>query len=317
MGDARATNRDRAFTGRTPVPGNLELRWIHGSLSRREPTDPPLQVHHYTDDTIIIRQSKDATFEAPFVFLLLGEERALLLDTGAVKDDTLRRAVDRLVADRLIDHQCPGYRLVVAHTHSHGDHVAGDATFARRTATDVVGKAPEDVQAFFGFTSWPDEVVEFDLGGRSLAITGIPGHHAASIAIHDQRTGLLFTGDSVYPGRIYVSDFPAFVASMNRLVKFAESRPVTHVLGCHIEMTREPRRDYYFGCRYQPSEPPLQMTVAQLRALRDAAVSVAERPGAHRFDDFIIYNGMGARTQLPLVARALVSRARDALTSRR
>jgi hypothetical protein len=121
----------------------------------------------------------------------------------------------------------------------------------------------------------------------------------------------------VYPGRIYVEDFPAFVASMDRLVSFADAREVTHVLGCHIEMTREPRRDYYFGCRYQPHEPPLQMTVAQLRALRDAAASVADQPGGHRFDDFIIYNGMGVRTQLPLVARALVSRARDAVTSRR
>jgi glyoxylase-like metal-dependent hydrolase (beta-lactamase superfamily II) len=286
-------------------------------LSRRDRTDPPLQVHRYSDDTIIIRQSKDATFEAPFVFVLFGDERALLLDTGAVKDDTLRRTLDRLVEDWLADHPRPDYRLVVAHTHSHGDHVAGDATFTDRPNTDIVGKTPEDVQAFFGFTSWPDEVVEFDLGARVLAITGIPGHHAASIAIHDTRTGLLFTGDSVYPGRIYVSDFPAFVASMNRLVAFAEERTVTHVLGCHIEMTRKPGRDYYFGCRYQPDEPPLQMTVAQLRALRDAAASVTEQPGAHRFDDFIIYNGMGARTQLPLVARALVSRARDALTSRR
>jgi glyoxylase-like metal-dependent hydrolase (beta-lactamase superfamily II) len=274
-------------------------------------------VHRYTDDTIIIRQSKDATFEAPFVFLLFGNDRVLLLDTGAVKDDTLRQTVDRVVADWVADHPRPDYRLVVAHTHGHGDHVAGDASFADRPATDVVGNAPEDVQAFFGFTSWPDQVVEFDLGGRRLALTGIPGHHAASIAIHDPRSGLLFTGDSVYPGRIYVDDFPAFVASMDRLVGFAEAREVTHVLGCHIEMTSEPRCDYYFGCRYQPHEPPLQMTVAQLRALRDAAASVADRPGAHRFDDFIIYNGMGVRTQLPLVARALVSRARDAVTSRR
>jgi hypothetical protein len=76
-------------------------------------------------------------------------------------------------------------------------------------------------------------------------------------------------------------------------------------------MTREPRRDYYFGCRYQPDEPPLQMTVGQLRALRDAAVSVQDRPGAHRYDDFVLYHGMGARTQLPLVAGGLVGRLRD------
>lgn len=295
----------------------LDVRWIHGSPSRRHHTDPPLQVHRHSDDTIIIRQSKDATFEAPFVFLLFGEERALLLDTGAVKDDTLRRTVDRLLADWLTDHPHADYQLVVAHTHGHNDHVAGDAFFADRPDTVVVGRSAEDVQAFFGFASWPSEVVEFDLGGRRLTLTGIPGHHPASVAIHDPRTGLLFTGDSVLPGRIYVFDFPAFVDSMIRLVEFAEAREVTHVLGCHVEMTREPRRDYYFGCRYQPDEPPLQMTVTQLRALRDAAVSVADRPGAHRFDDFLIYNGMGVRTQLPLVARALVCRARDALTSRR
>jgi hydroxyacylglutathione hydrolase len=316
MSDARGAERAHS-AGDFDQPGNLRVRWIHGSRSRRDRTDPPLQVHRYRSDTIIVRQSKDVTFEAPFVFLLFGAERALLLDTGAVQDDTLRRTIDRLVDDWVADHPNPHYRLVVAHTHGHGDHVAGDASFTDRPATDVVGRSVEDVQAFFGFTSWPDQVVGYDLGDRRLELIGIPGHQPASIAVHDPRTGLLFTGDSVYPGRIYVADFPAFVDSMNRLVDFAEVRAISHVLGCHIEMTGEPRRDYYFGCRYQPHEPPLQMTIAQLRELRDAAVAVADRRGAHRFDDFIVYNGMGPRTQLPLVARALVSRARDAVTSRR
>ena len=296
--------------------GNMDVRWIHGSRSRRNRTDPPIQAHRYRDDTVILRQSKDATFEAPFVFLLFGEERALLLDTGAVKDTTLRQAVDRLVDEWLAEHPRPGYQLVVAHTHGHGDHVAGDASFADRPDTVVVGRSSEDVQAFFGFTRWPDQVVELDLGQRRLELTGIPGHHAASVAVYDERTGLLLTGDSVYPGRIYVEDFPAFVDSMDRLVELAEAREVTHVLGCHIEMTRQPRRDHYFGRRYQPDEPPLQMTVVQLRRLRDAAASVADRPGVHRFDDFILFHGMGVRVQLPLLARAGVGRARDALRRR-
>ena len=292
--------------------GSWDVRWIHGSPSRRHRTDPPWQVHRYRDDTVIIRQSKDSTFEAPFTFLLFGDKRALLLDTGAVDDDVLRRTVDQLIADWRSSHPRPGYQLVVAHTHAHGDHVAGDAAFVDRPDTVVVGRSVQDVQTFFGFTEWPEQV-DYDLGQRPLQLIGIPGHHAASIALHDERTGLLFTGDSVYPGRIYVADFPAFVDSMNRLVEFAEARTVTHVLGCHIEMTREPGRDYYFGCRYQPEEPPLQMTVAQLRTLRDAAVSVADRPGAHRFDDFVLYNGMGVRTQIPLAARGLACRAFDAL----
>jgi glyoxylase-like metal-dependent hydrolase (beta-lactamase superfamily II) len=263
-----------------------------------------------------MRQSKDTTFEAPFTFLLFGDERALLLDTGAVRDDALRRKVDELLADWLSRHPRPDYQLVVAHTHGHGDHVAGDASFVDRPDTVVVGRSVQDVQAFFGFTGWPDQVVDYDLGQRRLHLVGIPGHHAASVALHDELTGLLFTGDSLYPGRIYVPDFPAFVDSMNRLVDLAEARGVTHVLGCHIEMTTRAGHDYYFGCRYQPDEPPLQMTVRQLRSLRDAAASVADRPGVHRFDDFVLYHGMGLRTQLALAARGLAFRAVDGLRRR-
>src|SRR4051794_25959018 len=69
-----------------------------------------------------------------------------------------------------------------------------------------VGRSVREVQAFFGFTRWPDQVVHYDLGQRRLEVTGIPGHHAAWIAVYDDRTGLLFTGDSVCPGRIYVAD---------------------------------------------------------------------------------------------------------------
>jgi hydroxyacylglutathione hydrolase len=260
-----------------------------------------------------MRQSKDLTYEAPFTFLLFGTERALLLDTGAVNDDLLRRVVDDLIAEWLTSRPRAGYQLVVVHTHGHGDHVAGDPSFVARPDTLVVGKTAQDVQAFFGFTEWPGQVCDYDLGERRLEVIGIPGHHSASIAVHDEWTGLLFTGDSVYPGRIYVEDFPAFVASMDRLVEFAETRHAIHVLGCHIEMTREARRDYYLGCRYQPEEPPLQMTVAQLRALRDAARSVADHPGVHRYDNFVLYNGMGPRTQVALAARGLAGRALDLL----
>lgn len=300
-----------------PDVGSLDVRWIHGSPSRRHRTDPPVQVHRYRDDTIILRQSKDVTFEAPFVYLLFGADRALLLDTGAVKDGSLRTCVDTLVEEWLAAHPRAAYELVVAHTHGHGDHVAADASFENRPGTVVVGHGADAVQAFFGFTGWPEEVVDYDLGERRLELFGIPGHHAASLAVHDERTGLLFTGDTVYPGRLYVDDFPAFVDSLNRLVEFTARRPVTYVLGCHIEMTRRPGRDHPLGCRYQPDEPPLEMTVEQLREVRDAAVSVADRPGVHRFDGFVIHHGTGLRSQLPLLARALWWQLRDVVSGRR
>jgi hydroxyacylglutathione hydrolase len=297
------------FVRPEPVEGDLDVAWIHGSPRRRHRSDPLVQVHAYDEHTYLLRQSKDVTFEAPFLFLFFGDERALLVDSGATKDPeirTVRTTVDAIVDRWLRDHPREDYRLVVAHTHAHGDHIAGDAQFADRPATTVVAPDVAAVRSFFGITDWPDQVVTFDLGGRVLDVVGCPGHHASSIAIYDPWTGLMLTGDTVYRGRLYAPDFPAFVASLNRLVGFAQQRRVTHVLGCHIEMAGKPGRDYPLGCRYQPSEPAPQLTVAQLRAGRDAAVAVADRPGVHRFDDFIIYNGTCRLGTAALVARALL-----------
>jgi hydroxyacylglutathione hydrolase len=305
---------DSVFAGPTPVRGDLDVAWIHGSPYRRVRTDPPIQVHAYDEHTWLLRQSKDVTFEAPFLVLLLGDERALLLDSGATADATVRDTVDGIIVRWLADHPRDIYPLVVAHTHGHGDHRAGDGQFADRPDTVVVGTDVDSVRQFFEFTDWPAQVVRFELGGRTLDITGTPGHQAASLTIYDPWSGLLLTGDTVYPGRLYVEDMPAFVASLGRMVELAGSREVTHVLGCHIEMTTTPGRDYPFGARYQPDEPPPQLTVADLRAVRDAAVRVAGTRGVHPFGTFIVYNRPGKLALARQVARALANQARRRLS---
>jgi hydroxyacylglutathione hydrolase len=295
------------------VPGNLDVAWIHGSPRGQPDSDPPLQVHEYDPDTFVLRQSKSVSYEAPFLYVLFGDDRALLLDTGATADPAafpLRTTVDGLIDGWLKRNPRIDYELVVAHTHGHGDHVAGDGQFADRALTTVVGKDPDSVQAWLGFSHWPDEVVQLDLGGRVLEITGSPGHHAAAISVFDPGTGFLLTGDTVYPGRLYVFDRPAFAASLDRLVAFAQARAVTHVMGCHIEMAGQPGQDYPVGTKYQPDEPPLQMTVDQLVAVRDATRAVSERPGIYPYDDFVIVNGVGVRTTIKLLLRGWVSRIR-------
>jgi glyoxylase-like metal-dependent hydrolase (beta-lactamase superfamily II) len=264
-----------------------QVRWIHGVPSTRPDAGPSLQVHAHDEHTFVLRQSKAVHYEAPFLYLFLGDERALLLDTGATADSArfpLRATIDTILAE----HPRQGLELVVAHTHGHGDHVAGDGQFRDRPATMLVPADPESVRSFFGIVDWPAQVVSFDLGGRVLEIMGCPGHHEASIAVYDPRSGFLVTGDTVYPGRLYVEDLPAFTASLDRLVAFTSSRPVTHVMGCHIEMTRTPGRDYPVGAAYQPDEVALPMTVDQLAAVRDAAASIPARGGRHVFDHFII-----------------------------
>jgi hydroxyacylglutathione hydrolase len=293
--------------------GDLDVRWIHGARPARGVADPLIQVHAYDEHTFVLRQSMTVSHEAPFMYLLFGDDRAMLLDTGATKDPDrfpLRDTVDRVVSSWLVSHPRDGYELVVAHTHAHRDHISGDAQFADRPRTTVVGTDLAAVRSFFGFIDWPDQVATFDLGGRALDLVGVPGHHPTSLAVFDPWTGLLLTGDTVYPGRLYGFDMPAFVASMDRLVEFAAARPVTHVMGCHIEMSRRPGRDYPIGARFQPEEPPLQMTMAQLRAVRDATHAAASRPGVHVHDDFIIVSGMGKLTIVRLLMRSFGQRIR-------
>jgi glyoxylase-like metal-dependent hydrolase (beta-lactamase superfamily II) len=315
-----ATSADLDFVSGAPVCGDLDVRWIHGSRGNKGGRDPLFQAHRYDRHTYVLRESKALSAEAPFLYLLFGNDRALLLDTGAGKqtpDRPLRATVDGIITSWLAEHPRDGYELVVAHTHGHGDHVAGDRQFAGRPATTIVGRELPAVQAFFGFTTWPGQIVHFDLGGRVLDITGSPGHHPAAITIYDPWSGFLIAGDNVLPGRIYAFDFPAFLASMERMVEFASTRRITHVMGCHIEMRRQPGRDYPLGCTYQPDEPPPQMTAQQLIAVRDAARSIQNRPGAHVFDDFLIMNGPYRGYVAKLIARSLWARIWPRASSRR
>jgi hypothetical protein len=50
-----------------------------------------------------------------------------------------------------------------------------------------------------------------------------------------------------------VRDWPAFVATIDRLIAFADTHPVSHVLGCHIEMTTTPGVDYPIRTVYHPT----------------------------------------------------------------
>ncbi len=278
------------FRTSSPVAGTLDVPWHAGWPSPKHDPAPEIQVHAYGEHTVILRQNKSVHFEAPFLFLLFGNERALLLDSGATADPAhfpLRATVDELIEGWLARHpRTPGsepYGLVVAHTHGHGDHIAGDLQFADRPHTEIVGPSLAEVREFFGFRDWPDGQVELDLGGRVLDLLPGPGHQEAAVVFHDRYTGLLFTGDSLYPGRVYVEDTAAFAATVDRLIAFCETRPVTHVLGCHIEMTTVPDEDYPRGTTYQPDEPPLQLTPGHLRRLGKA---LAE--GESRCGEFIV-----------------------------
>jgi glyoxylase-like metal-dependent hydrolase (beta-lactamase superfamily II) len=271
----------------------LGVRWIHGSVSSKHNTDPDLQVHWYDEHTVILRQNKAIDYEAPFIFLLFGDDRAVLVDTGATEDPAflpLRATVDEVMAAWQEEHAREDYRLVVLHTHSHGDHVAGDGQLLDRPRTVVVPAGATEAYAYLGLTEDLDRPARLDLGGRVLDCIASPGHDAAAITFYDAFTGLMLTGDTLYPGRLYVRDWGAFAATVERLLAFAEEHPVSHLLGCHIEMTTTPGLDYPIRTTYQPDEPPLEMSVSQLRDLHRAVEAIADRPGRYVYPEFVIHH---------------------------
>jgi glyoxylase-like metal-dependent hydrolase (beta-lactamase superfamily II) len=277
-----------------PVALPIDVTWIHGSISSKHNTDPDVQVFWYDEDTVILRQNKAIDYEAPFMFLLFGRSRVLLLDTGATTSPDffpLRTVVDELIVSWQERTGCGGsdYELLVLHTHSHGDHIAGDNQFADRPHTTLVSADKEEAWRFFGFAEDPSATVTVELGQRTLDVLATPGHEAAAVTFYDQRTGILFTGDTVYRGRLYIVDWQAFTNSIDRLVDFCTSHTVTHVIGCHIEMTTTAGVDYPVMTTFQPDEPPLEMTVEHLRAVQAALRDAGPTPVRHVCDDFILW----------------------------
>jgi glyoxylase-like metal-dependent hydrolase (beta-lactamase superfamily II) len=262
-------------------------KWIDGTL----PVEPVTQVQALDGDTFVIRQSVKTNFEAPFLYLLFGKDKALLVDTGA-EGGVIRPTVDRLINAWLTAHDRSSIPLVVAHSHSHGDHVAGDAVFRARPDTTVVGLKDSEVATFFGVPHWPDGMARYDLGGRALSVIPTPGHQKAAIMIYDPRLRIVLSGDSLYPGRLYipVNFLPEARASIDRLATFAARHPVRALLGAHIEMTRTPGKDYAQAVLSHPDEHRLEMAPAAIAELRQglkAPLDVPEQGQVH--PDFVIF----------------------------
>lgn len=277
-----------------PLPKLFAEKWIDGTNA----DEPAAQVQALDADTFVIRQSVKTNFEAPFLYLIFGRDKVLLVDTGA-EGGRIRPVVDKLIGDWLAVNQRAEIPLVVAHSHSHGDHVAGDDAFRDRPNTILVGLKPADVATFFGIEKWPDEIAPFDLGGRILSIIPTPGHQKAAIMVYDPRLQILLSGDTLYPGRLYVPvNFLADNrASIDRLATFATGHPIRAVLGAHIEMTRTPGRDYPHEAATHPDEHRLELparSIGELRAGLKAKLDVPERPQVH--DHFILYP-VAARTE--------------------
>ncbi len=267
-------------------PGRMPTSWAPATSNCME--QPDWTVHEYNQDFYILRQSGCMHYEKPFVYLIFGSDRALLVDTGAGREPRIASLVSALLDKRTALRKLARREVLVVHSHGHGDHTAGDAELAKVPGVRVVAAKSDAVTQEFGIKDWPAAQASVDLGSRVIDVLPIPGHEPASIALYDRRTGILLTGDTVYPGRLYVYDWPEFRRSISRLVAFATARPVAHVLGAHIEQTSTPFRDYPVGTAWQPEEHSLPLTLGTLLELDQALTNAGPDPQTIVRRDFTI-----------------------------
>lgn len=249
---------------------------------------PEWRVHEYNEDFYILRESGCVHYEKPFLYLIFGDDKAMLMDTGAGTTE-LASFVDGIVAKWLARKKRSDIKLMVMHSHGHRDHVARDSQFKNRPGVEFVPAEIPDVQKAFGIGKWPEEIGKIDLGNRLIDVIPIPGHHPVAVGLYDRRTAVLMTGDNVYPGRLYITDWDAFAKSTQRLVDFTQGRIVSHVLGCHIEQSATPYLEFPIGSIFQPNEHILELSRGQLLELNEAVIGLKGKPTRLALRDMTLY----------------------------
>jgi hydroxyacylglutathione hydrolase len=289
-------------TSAEPVPGSLDVHWSEGASDCTANPQRPLQVHVYEPQTFILRQSPCANFEANFLYLLIGSDKALLVDTGAVANPA-EMPLAKTILELLPNKDGKKLPLLVAHTHRHLDHRAGDPQFASLPSVQIVPIDLEGVRTFFGFTDWPNGIAHLDLGGRTVDVIPTPGHNPTHVAFYDNRTGILFSGDFLMPGRLLIEDAAAYRESALRVVDFLKTRPLSHILGGHIELNAA-GHTYPFGSHYHPNEHRLELTREDLTELPAAFGSFNGFYARH--SNYVLTNPIHNLVALAIIAIAVL-----------
>ena len=186
--------------------------------------------------------------EHSIIYLLCGQSKALLFDTGL-----------GLSPVSPIVKELTKLPLIVVLSHWHFDHVGGAYEFnnvigwksdaminACKNGINLNAMNKQFDTAFwesighnllqinsFSSIQLLDKEGVIDLGGYSIKLLHTPGHTYDSICLYEPKQGWLFTGDSVYPGPIYLQFEDSDIAAYQRSIVTLEKLDVTSILPGH------------------------------------------------------------------------------------
>ena len=220
--------------------------------------DSWFEVYKVAPATFAIYEPHQA--EEVISYLIVGTKQALLFDTG-MGIGNIKAIVARLTSRP----------IVVLNSHTHDDHVGGnwqfpfvygmDTAFTRASAKgsredaqaeiakhQICGALPRKFDpAKYSTKPWKISLFVHDhfkvnLGGRTVEVIATPGHTPDSISLIDRASGLLFTGDTFYPGEIWLyrpeTDFFGYLASVKKLAALAPE--IKLALGAHNAPIAQP-----------------------------------------------------------------------------
>lgn len=209
------------------------------------------------ENTYIISEYRH--WEETHCYLLNGEERSLLIDTGlgiCNIYDEVKKLTDK--------------PITAIATHIHWDHIGGHKYFsdyyAHKAELDWLnGKFPlsiktiqemvvdrcelpegYDVKTYEFFQGTPTKVLQggevIDLGGRSVEVIHTPGHSPGHMCFYEADRGYLYTGDLIYKDTLFAyypsTDPKAYLASLEIISALPAKRvfPAHHTLDIQPEI---------------------------------------------------------------------------------
>lgn len=195
-------------------------------------------------------------------FLLLGNQKAALIDTG-LGIDNIKRITDQLTT----------LSIDVITTHVHTDHIGSHGEFERifvheedkdwlvngikglsieqirkDISRDITLPLPSNFNAdtYQPFQGEPTDLLVdgdvIELGDRKLIIYHTPGHSPGHICILDEKNGYLFTGDLLYDETPIYAFYPSTnpIDLVNSLEKISDIPNVSMIYGSHNTLGLEP-----------------------------------------------------------------------------
>lgn len=159
------------------------------------------------------------------IYLVEGENRALLIDTGTRVDH-----LDEIVS-KFTDKP-----VTVALTHTHGDHAGSVKWFKEVWMTRAEGI--NGIRGYEGKLNFMTNHQVFDLGGRNLEVFYAPGHTADSVLFIDKAGHMAISGDAFGSTNLLMNGkLSTFINTAKETLAMMNGQQIYYMLPGHFDGT--------------------------------------------------------------------------------